>query len=133
MDKPAASINRLIAAFEVPIEMPVERLLFSVYPAATETPGAKTAGKPGDEDSFYYAVLRFETPTATQAAGLTAVFTMARMGMALADFSEHKDLETLARAFFSLAPKQDGNALILTTGPMNGKDIALLFNSISVY
>jgi len=118
MNNAAQAISHLVAAFQVPIEIPAERLLFAIYKV---------------EDDEYTAALRFETPTATQAAGLVMIFAMARLGIAQADFSSRRELETLARALFSQNPKQDGNALILTTGTMNGKDLALLFNSISVY
>ena len=119
MNNPASAINRLIAVFEVPIEIPAERLLFAVYKA--------------DAKNQYTAALRFETPTAAQAAGLVRIITMAKLGMALADFAERKEIEALAKAFFSQNPRQDGNALIITTGAMDGKDLALLFNSISIY
>ncbi|MDR2663367.1 MAG: hypothetical protein LBC31_10275 [Treponema sp.] len=118
MENPGSAINRIVAAFGVPIEIPSDRLVFSVYPA-------------GDEE--YAAVLRFETPTAAQAGALVRIFGLAKAGLALADFSEHPDMETLAEAFFAQAPRQDGNALILRTGVMSGGDLALLFNTISVY
>ena len=119
MNNPAAAINRLIAVFEVPVEIPAQRLLFAVYKA--------------DAENQYTAALRFETPAAAQAAGLVRIITMAKLGLALADFAGRKDLEALAKAFFSQNPRQDGNALIITTGAMDGKDLALLFNSISIY
>ena len=58
------------------------------------------------------------------------IFTLAKIGLALADFGEHRDRETLVRAFFAQNPRQDGNAMVLTTGVMNGRDLALLFNTI---
>ena len=118
MNDPSQAINRLITTFNIPIEIPAERLLFAVHPAA---------------QGQYYAVLRFETPTATQAAALVRVFAMAKLGMALADFSEREEMEALARALFANNPTQDGSSFIIQTGPMDGKDIALLFNTMSVY
>jgi len=124
MNEPSPAINKLIAAFGIPVEIPADRFLFAVY---KESSGKAT------EETHYNATLRFETPTSTQAAALVRIFAMARMGIALADFSEHKEMETLAKAFFSGNPTQDGNALVLKTGTMSGKDLALLFNTISVY
>jgi hypothetical protein len=119
--------------------------LFAVYPEGNLRPSGSaeypadedgkkaTAGKAkSNEGSLYNAVLRFETPTATQASALVRIFTMARVGMVFADFSDYKDMETLAKAFFSNNPRADGNALILQTGTMSGKDLALLFNTISL-
>ena len=128
MNNPSPAINKLIASFEIPIEIPAERLLFAVFGAEQEPAKSKK-----DEDREYYAILRFETPTTTQASALVRIFTMARLGLALSDFGEHKEMEALAKAFFSQNPRQDGSSLILETGKMNGNDLALLFNSISVY
>jgi len=129
MNNPSPAINRLIAALEVPIEIPAELLLFAVY----REDDVKTAKSKKAEEQKYTALLRFETRASAQAAGLVTIFTMARMGIALADFSERREMEALAKAFFSRNPRQDGNALIIQTGTMNGKDLALLFNAISVY
>jgi hypothetical protein len=120
MENPSSAINRIVAGFGVPIEIPSDRLVFGVYPA-------------GDDSEHYTAVLRFETLTAAQAGALVRIFALAKTGLALADFSGHPDMEILAGAFFAQAPLQDSNALILTTGVMSGRDLALLFNTISVY
>ena len=135
MNNPSQTVNKIIADFEVPIEIPADRLVFAVYPVIEENAdGKKAAGKgKAASDSQYTAALRFETPTSTQAAGLVMIFAMAKLGIARADFSDRKEMETLAKAFFSQNPRQDGNALVLDTGIMNGKDLALLFNSISIY
>ncbi|MDR0448189.1 MAG: hypothetical protein LBH07_05930, partial [Treponema sp.] len=69
----------------------------------------------------------------TLAAALQRIFTLARLGLAQADFSEYRDMEILVRAFFSQNPRQEGNALILKTEAMDGKDLALLFNTMSLY
>ena len=119
MNDPSGAIKKLIASFEIPIEIPAERFLFAIYSE--------------DENNLYTATLRFEMASNTQAAGLVGIFSLARLGIAFADFSEHKEMETLAKAFFSRNPAQDGNALVLQTGKISGKDLALLFNIISVY
>jgi hypothetical protein len=119
MDNPAQAIKKLTDSFQIPIAIPAERFLFAVHPE--------------EENNIYTALLRFEMPTSTQATGIVGVFIIARLGIANADFSAYNDMETLAKAFFSNSPTQDGNALVLKTGKMSGKDLALLFNTISVY
>jgi hypothetical protein len=134
MNDPARAINRIIAAFGVPVEIPAERLVFAVYPVkeSKETVNSGTA-KADETGGRYTAVLRFETSAAAQANALARIFGFARLGLALADFGEYRDMETLARAFFAEAPRTEGNALVLKTAVMSGRDLALLFNTISVY
>ena len=82
---------------------------------------------------MYRAALRFETASPSLATGLVRIFTLARVALAVADFKGKEDLKTLAEAFFSQNPRADGNALILTIETMSGKDLALLFNALSLY
>ena len=120
MNNPSEAFNRIIADFGVPIEIPADRLLFAVYPKDTKT-------------EQYTATLRFETPTPTQATALARIFSMARLGLAMADFTGRENMKALAEALFFQNPKADGSALILNTGPMKGSNLALLFNAISIY
>ncbi|MDR0599151.1 MAG: hypothetical protein LBG84_03590 [Treponema sp.] len=118
LDNPAPAFKRIAAAFGIPLEIPARRLLFGVYP-----------GKGED----YTAALTLETPSPIQAAALVRIFDLARRNIAGADFSSRPDLEALARALFAGVPRQEGAALILKTGTVSGRDLALLFNTISVY
>ena len=132
---PAQAINNIIAALDLPIEMPVESLVFAVYP---ELSGRSTNR---NNEELYSAVLRFETPSSIQAGALVIMLNLARMGLDLSgsieqDGSEmgiQMDIQTLVKIFFSNPPRQEGNALILTTGIVNGSELALLFNAFSVY
>ena len=117
MNNPGEALGKVVAGFGVPISIPAERLVFAVFPA--------------DGQGQYTATLRFETPTSTQAAALARIFTLAKLGMAMANFDD-ANMKILAEAFFSQTPQAEGSALIVRTGKMSGKDIALLFNSISV-
>jgi hypothetical protein len=127
MENPASAINRIAAAFGVPIEIPAERLVFAVFPLRDRANGT------AKQSESYTAVMRLETPSPTQAKALVRIFIMAKAGLALADFSGNRDMEILARAFFSENPVEDGNALILKSSVMSGRDIALLFNTVAVY
>jgi hypothetical protein len=134
MEKPDASLDRIIAAVGLPIRIPADRLLFGVYPA--ETPESPPSGekKSAENDGSYRIALRLETPGETQAAALVRIFTMARRAMAFVDFSAmESDVAILAGIFLSGVPEQNGSALTLETGLMSGRDIALLFNTLSLY
>lgn len=132
MNEPAPALNRMIASFGMPVQIPANRILFAVYPASPGKANEQTAKNKTKDSELYTAVLRFETSSASQANALVSIFSLARLALAIADFSAHKDLETLVRAFFWQNPRADGNALILNTGTMKGEDIALLFNLISL-
>jgi hypothetical protein len=142
MDRPGAALNRIIAALGVPLQIPADRLVFGVYRAeeavrdVDETRNS-AGGKSAESDTgSYRAVLRLETQSGTQAAALARIFTMAKLASAFIDFSAMEsgaDLASLAGVFLSNVPEQDGSALLLTTGIMDGRDIALLFNTLSVY
>lgn len=139
MDRPGPPLNRIIAALGVPLQIPADRLVFGVYRAETEeeAAGGSAGGESAEGDTgLYRAALRLETQSASQAAALTRIFTMAKRASAFIDFSAMEsgaDLASLAGIFFSNVPEQNGGALTLTTGIMNGRDIALLFNTLSVY
>jgi hypothetical protein len=144
MDRPGTALNRIIAALGIPLQIPADRLVFGVYRAETigdsggvpdpqNSTGAKSAG---NDTGSYRAVLRLETQSETQAAALARIFAMAQIASAFVDFSAMEfgtDMASLAGVFLFNVPEKDGSALILKTGVMNGRDIALLFNTLSVY
>jgi hypothetical protein len=102
----------------IPIQIPADQLLFGVYPAG--------AGQ-------YETVLRLETASASRARAVVNLFSMAQLFASSMDFSKSGALQSVAAAFFTNIPVQDDAALILRTGAMDAKDIALLFNTLSLY
>ncbi|MDR2701663.1 MAG: hypothetical protein LBB72_04455 [Spirochaetaceae bacterium] len=118
MNDPARAFGNVAAAFPVPVTIPAKRMLFAVYP---------------EPSGQYSAVLHLETPSPAQAAALIRAFALAKLALAVADFSGDEEIEILSRAFFSQTPKAEGNVVILNTGVMEGKSVALLFNAFSVY
>jgi hypothetical protein len=131
INDPSAGLNRFVASFGIPVQIPANRILFAVYAVSTDS-AKESASKKTKTAEQYTATLRFETPSPTQANALVGIFSLARLGLATADFSKHRELETLVRAFFWQSPRAEGSALILNTGVMKGEDIALLFNMISL-
>jgi hypothetical protein len=119
VDNGAAPINRFLAGLNIPIEIPAGRVLFGVY----------------QREQGYEARIRIETPSASQARGVAAIISMARLFMpppASADDSLTDPL-ALAGVLFANPPKQEGVYLDVHTGPLNKKGISLLFNMFSVY
>ena len=121
MEKPEAALNSIISGLGLPIKIPAERIVFAVYQYAD------------NKDEPYQAALLLETSSASQAAALVQIFTMGRAMIANAEFSSRPDLASLVKAFFTGTIEQNGNALVLKTGTLDGRDIALLFNTLSVY
>jgi len=115
---PARALGNAAAAFPVPVTISAKRMLFAVYP------------QPYGQ---YNAVLRLETQNSSQATALARLFALAKLALAVVDFNGKSDMEILAKAFFSQTPKTEGNVLIINTGAMEGKNLALLFNAFSVH
>jgi hypothetical protein len=118
MNNPARVFDNMAGSFTIPLVIPAKRMIFAVYP---------------EPSGQYSAVLHLETPSPAQAAALARLFALVKLGLSAVDFKGDGGLEILVKAFFSQNPKTEGNALLLNTGVMEGKDLALLFNAISVH
>jgi hypothetical protein len=120
-DYGGASLNQFLASLEIPLRLPADRIVFAVY-------DFPAGGEPG----LYQALLRIETPSVSQAKGLAAIFSLARIF--LADLPpEAAGPLALAAALFANPPVQDGPALIARPGPLDAPGIALLFTMLSLY
>jgi hypothetical protein len=117
MPNPEEALNRFLQAMEIPIKIPAEEFFF----------GAVRAG--GDER--WELVARVRAPAPSQARALVTLFTMARMFIGNATGGE--GLTGALPLLFANIPVQDGTDLSLRSGIMETKEIALLFNSFSVY
>jgi hypothetical protein len=117
-----APINQFLDLLEIPLQIPADRIFFSIY----DTP----EGEAGKE---YEAVLRIETSSANQAKGLAAIFALTRIFMTGLPPANEEDPLVLAAALFANVPSQEDTALIIRTGSLNPRGIALLFNMLSLY
>jgi hypothetical protein len=138
MNEPSGALNAIISALGVPLRIPAERLIFGVYKADVAAQAGAQNGKPAGDDAAYTAALRLETADKNQAAALAQIFSLAKLAAALLDFSsleqeQGANLASMVKIFLTNNPSQDGNALILKTGVMKGGELALLFNTLSVY
>jgi len=118
MNDPDRAFSKAAAIFPVPVTIPAKRMLFAVYP------------QPSGQ---YSTVLHLETQNPAQASALARVFALAKLALGTANFNGKSDMEILAKAFFSQTPKTEENVVIINTGVMEGKNLALLFNTFTVY
>jgi hypothetical protein len=129
-------ISQFFAQIEIPIQIPAKRALFGVY-ALSRGPASEGAGPSGNagdpEEPVYEAALRIETPSASQAKALVSVISMARLFMAGGASPGAGSPLALAAALFANPPVQEGPFLLIHTGAMDARGIALLFNMFSVY
>jgi hypothetical protein len=126
MPEPGESLNRFLQAMEIPIKIPAEEFFFG----AVRT-GGTTSGAPPGEDDKWELIFRISTPSPSQARALVTLFTMARMFIGNASGGD--GLMGALPLLFANVPVQDGVDLSFRSGVMNTKEIALLFNSFSVY
>jgi hypothetical protein len=124
LDDPAPPVNRFFDALEIPLQLPAERLLVSVFPAG-----------PGEDDKAaadtYEALIQIQAPSASQARALLTLFNMARVFAPA--IGEAGGASALASILFANPPVQDGRNLNLRTATMDAERIALLFSLFPVY
>jgi hypothetical protein len=120
MPNPSEPLNRFLQAMEIPIKIPAEEFFFGA---------ARTGGE--FEDERWELISRIRTPSPSQAKALVTLFAMARMFIGNAPGGE--GLVGALPLLFANIPVQDGADLSLRSGVMDTNEIALLFNSFSVY
>jgi hypothetical protein len=121
----AAPINAFFAARDIPLQIPAEQVLFAVHPLQGD------GGTEGGEGGTYEIAIRLETPTVSQAQGLVSIISMMRLFMTGA--FEPEDPLGIVMGLFLRQPVRDGPNLILHSGPLDARGIALLFNIFSLY
>jgi hypothetical protein len=121
-DEGGAPINQFLALLEIPLQIPADRIFFSIYDVPE--------GEAGKE---YEAFLRIETPSVNHAKGLASLFSLTRIFMTGLPPVDEGDPLTLAAALFANVPFQEEAALIIRTGSLSPQGIALLFNMLSLY
>jgi hypothetical protein len=135
VEDPAIPLNRFLSEMKLPLQIPAEQLLVSLYPLPPDGPeqGAPPLTAPFAEpgSANYEAHLRIKTPTASQARALVTLFSMARLFASNA--AGTGGITALLPIFFAYPPVQDGAFLNIRTAPMGAGEIALLFDLFSVY
>jgi hypothetical protein len=122
VDDPGPPADRFFETLGVPLRLPADRLFVSLFPYHGEGDAAETAAR-------YEALIRIETPSASQARALFSLLNMARLyAPAMGEAGAAP-----AALFFANPPIQDGRNLSLKTAPLSGEEIALLFSLFSIY
>lgn len=121
-DEGGAPVNQFLALLEIPLQIPADRIFFSIYDVPE-----------GEAGKDYEAFLRIETPSVNHAKGLASLFSLTRIFMADLPPADEGDPLTLAAALFANIPSQEAAALIIRTGSLSPQGIALLFNMLSLY
>ena len=128
LENPGPVINRIIEKIQIPLQIPAERILVSLFSIAGEDGAAETA------DRRYQGLLRIQLAGASQARALMTLFSMARAFTGGAQEGRRAEgPEALAALLFANPPVQDGKNLTIKTAAMSEQEIALLFSLFSVY
>jgi hypothetical protein len=136
LENAGTQINNFLSTTGIPMRIPTERILFGIYPYAAREP----EGAPPDRDDgpppagpLYELRIRIETGNNTQARALAALIAIVRVFAENAGTGVDQEfLETL-RPLLANPPSQDGPDLLINTGPLDARGIALLLNRFSVY
>ena len=136
MSSPSGPINSFLNTLGIPLQIPAEELFFGAVRLPADN--GQSPEKPWE------LVFRIRTPSATQARSLLSLFSIARffllsgavqqgsVGEGLFPSGSMSPLEAAA-LLFANPPEQDGDTLIIHTGSLDEKGIALLFNMFSIY
>ncbi|MDR2257732.1 MAG: hypothetical protein LBE14_01135 [Treponema sp.] len=116
-DEPGPPANRFFETLGIPLQLPAEQVFVSLFPYQGE----------GEGDAQYEALIRIQTPAASQARSL---FTLINMARVYAPAMEEAGA-ALAALLFANPPVQDGRNLSLRTGVMSAGEIALLFELVT--
>ncbi|MDR1239926.1 MAG: hypothetical protein LBK27_07420, partial [Treponema sp.] len=122
---PGPPANRFFAVLGLPLQLPAEQLFVSLFPHTGEGEGAAAA------EPVYEALIRIQTPAASQARALFTLINMAASALQTAELADGPAV--LAGIFFARPPTLDGRNLNLRTAAMDAAQIALLFSLFPVY
>jgi len=111
LTNPGPAINQKLRELKLPLEIPAEQILMTLFPADEQTA----------DEPRYTARLQIQVPSASHAAGLTMVFTFAR-----------NFIPPPLSVLFVNPPVQDGKNLNITTAPLTAREIALLLKLFSL-
>jgi hypothetical protein len=116
LENAGTPINKALSTAGIPARIPAERILFAIHDVV---------------GSMYEVSLRIETRNVSQAKGLVSILGLVR-GF-IEDAGADQEFLEILRPLLANPPIQDGSGLLIRTGPMDARGIALLLNHFSVY
>jgi hypothetical protein len=108
-----APIDSFMETLGIPVRIPARQVFLSLREA----------------EGGYEALIWVETPSVSEAKGLAAALSLARLFMPRKNLAEGPGV--LIAALFAYPPSQDGTHLSLRTPPLTAGDIALLFQFLA--
>ena len=134
INNPSEPLNKFIGNLGLPIQIPAEDLFFGA--------ALRPAGRDGAPPELpWELVFKIRAATTREAGAMLTIFSLARLfvrpaaalGGMLSGPGTAMSPQDAAALLFANAPDQDGSFLVLRTGPLDAKRIALLFDMFSVY
>jgi len=119
-DNPGPLINQKLQTMGIPFEFPAQRFLISLFPVDEKQ----------QKEQHYEAHLRIQVASEAHARALATVFNFAR-GF-ISPQGNADDTAVLASILFAKAPVLNGKNLNITTAPLSGKELSLLFRIFSL-
>jgi hypothetical protein len=124
LDDPGPPVNRFFAAQGIPLRLPAEQILVSLFACSQEGEGESAGRK-------YEVLIQIRTPGASQARALLSLINLTRA--MIPEMADTEGAAPLAAVFFANPPVQEGRNLNLRTRALEGEEIALLFKLFPVY
>jgi len=124
LTEPSPILKMIFEIIEIEdMQLPLEQVYVYLFPASGDT--AEVA------EPAYEALLCLDTANARQARLIIGIINMARF-LTGGEVPKTDSPAALASAFLANSPIQDDNFIIIRTGRLSAKNIALLFNYFSM-
>jgi len=123
---PQEAVNDFLLAMGIPIQVPAEDFYFNIIKNRNPETGIE-----------WELLFHIRTTTSVQARAIVTLFNLARAFMAPAmlqpEPDDEPDLLDFLPALFANSLQRDDDVLTLRSAAMSTKELALLFNAISLY
>jgi len=122
-------IDSFLNSMGIPINIPAKDFFFGVVRIPADSSGSQE-----EEAKPWEIIFRIRTQSPSQARSLFTLITMARLFLGQISFTEASgNSRDMAALFFANPPVQEEECLVIRTGPLDERSIALLFNMFSLY
>jgi hypothetical protein len=126
MEDPGPMLNKNFEIMKIDLQIPAERLFFSLFPSDSQTANGDTA---------YEAKLRIQFSNVSQAIGIASLLSLGRTFTSPNDDSSEimaAGPAALMSVLFSNPPVRDGKNLNIKTDALSAEKVSLLFSLFSL-